>query len=51
MLRREVLKTYKDILKTCNRIEDESYRKELINWSRHDFRMNKNLTDEVNKLN
>ncbi|CAF1055285.1 unnamed protein product [Brachionus calyciflorus] len=47
MLRREVLKAYKDILKACYSIQDDSYRNEMINWTRHDFKMNKNLTDEA----
>ncbi|RNA22295.1 LYR motif-containing 2 [Brachionus plicatilis] len=47
MLRQEVLKTYKDILKTCYKIDDHTYRKEIIEWTRHDFKMNKHLSDET----
>lgn len=48
LIRREVLKVYKDIIKYVNRIDDATYRVELTKWARHDFRMNKKLTDQVN---
>ena len=47
MTRKEVLKTYKQLVKSINRIDDMSYRTELTNWLRHDFKLNKNLSDEV----
>ena len=47
MTRKEVLKTYKQLVKSINRIDDISYRTELTNWLRHDFKLNKNLSDEV----
>lgn len=50
MLRREVLKCYKDILKTVYKIEDKMYKTYLINWTRSDFKANKTLNDEVLKL-
>lgn len=47
MMRQEVLKLYKDIYRTINKIPDESSKKELKRWLSDDFRKNKNLTDEI----
>lgn len=47
MVRAEVLKLYRNILRTVRQIPDEHYRKEMAKWARDDFKKNKNLTDEV----
>ena len=49
LIRQEVLKAFKQIIKSANRIDDASYRKYMIDWARHDFKANKNLSDEVCK--
>lgn len=46
MLRQEVLKLYREIFRTVRKVPDINSRKELIDWARHDFRLNKNQTDE-----
>ena len=50
MLRAEVLKLYRDILRTVKKIPDEYYRNEMKCWARDDFKNNKHLTDEVTFL-
>ena len=50
LLRREVLKTYKQLIKSVKLIEDEGYRRELTNWVRSDFKFNKGIKDEVNYI-
>ena len=47
MVRSEVLKLYRDILRTVRKIPDEYYREEMARWARRDFKTNKHLTDEV----
>lgn len=47
MVRSEVLKLYRSILRTVRRIPDEYYRGEMTNWARRDFKSNKHLTDEA----
>lgn len=47
MLRSEVLKLYRDILRTIKKIPDDFYRKEMAQWARDDFKKNKHLSDEV----
>ena len=47
LLRREVLKTYKQLIKSVKLIEDKGYKKELTGWVRNDFKFNKELKDEV----
>ena len=47
MLRADVLKLYREILRTVRLIPDEHYRKEMAKWARDDFKKNKDLTDEV----
>ena len=51
MVRSEVLKLYRSILRTVRRIPDEYYRGEMTNWARRDFKSNKHLTDEVIQTN
>ena len=47
MLRNEVLKLYREILRTIKTIPDDFYREEMKRWAQDDFRRNKNMTDEV----
>ncbi|KAG5667949.1 hypothetical protein PVAND_015909 [Polypedilum vanderplanki] len=47
MLRQEVLKLYRDLIRTINKVPDESSRNELRQWLREDFKANKNQTDEI----
>ena len=47
MLRSEVLKLYRDILRAVRKIPDDLYREEMKNWAQHDFRKNRHLTEEV----
>ncbi|XP_052087461.1 LYR motif-containing protein 2-like [Mytilus californianus] len=46
MLRSEVLKLYRSMLRVVRRIPDKSQQKELMEWIRHDFTANKHLEDE-----
>jgi hypothetical protein len=47
MLRQEVLKLYRDLYRTINKVPDESSKKELKLWLREDFKKNKGLSDEI----
>lgn len=47
LVRQDVLKVYKQLMKNIYKIEDASYRIDLIKWIRSDFKINKNLQDEV----
>ena len=47
LIRREVLITYKSLVKTINEIEDKDYKQEILKWTREDFKRNKKLTDNV----
>lgn len=47
MLRQQVLKLYKDIYRTINKVPDESSKKDLKIWLREDFKKNKPLTEEI----
>ena len=49
MIRSEVLKLYRDILRSVRKIPDEYYREEMARWVRRDFKNNKHLTDEVSR--
>ncbi|EEC14899.1 LYR motif-containing protein, putative, partial [Ixodes scapularis] len=46
MLRQQVLKLYRDALRTIRNVPDESQREELRMWVRHDIENNKGLQDE-----
>lgn len=46
MLRQEILRLYRDIHRTIRKVPDASSQRELREWARHDFRANKNQTDE-----
>ncbi|XP_030375322.1 LYR motif-containing protein 2 [Scaptodrosophila lebanonensis] len=47
MLRQEVLKLYRDILRTIRQVPDKGSQWELRSWARHDFQNNRGQTDEV----
>lgn len=47
MLRQEVLKLYREIFRTIRQVTDRGNQYELREWARHDFRINKQQTDEV----
>lgn len=46
MLRSEVLKLYREMLRIAKKVPTEQQRKELTDWIRHDFKSNKHVTDE-----
>lgn len=46
MLRQQVLKLYREALRTIREVKDESQRRELQMWARHDFESNKHVEDE-----
>ncbi|KAI0209579.1 LYR motif-containing protein 2 [Lamellibrachia satsuma] len=46
LLRSEVLRLYRQIMKTLRHMPSEIDRQELMSWARHDFRKNKHETDE-----
>ena len=46
MKRREVLTLYKDMMTTISKIECESDRSYLQQWTRDEFKRNKQLTDD-----
>lgn len=47
MLRQEVLKLYRDLYRTINKIPDEGSRKDLKIWLRDDFKKNKSLNEDI----
>ena len=47
MLRQEVLKLYRDLYRSINKVPDEASRKDLKIWLREDFRKNKSQADEI----
>jgi len=46
MLRQEVLKLYRDVLRTARKVEP-SQRPDIINWARSDIEMNRSQVDEM----
>ncbi|XP_065224709.1 LYR motif-containing protein 2 [Planococcus citri] len=46
MLRQNVLRLYKDIMKTIREIPNEQDRTYMLEWARKDFKSNKSETDE-----
>ena len=46
MLRQDVLKLYKDILKTVKKVTNDNDRAQLLQWAREDFKRNKHHKDE-----
>lgn len=47
MLRKEVLKLYRDILRTIGKVSDENNRRDLKEWARSDFKTNKRDMEEI----
>lgn len=47
MLRQEVLKLYRDILRSIRHVPDASGRNDLKHWVRSDFRANMHHTEEL----
>jgi hypothetical protein len=47
MIRQQVLKLYRSLLRATRAIPDEEGKKEVLQWVRTDFRNNKHHTDEV----
>lgn len=47
MLRQEVLKLYRDLYRTINKVPDVASRQDLKLWLRDDFRKNKNQSEEI----
>lgn len=47
MLRQEVLKLYRDLYRTINKVPDAASRQDLKLWLREDFRKNKNQSEEI----
>lgn len=47
MLRQEVLSLYRQLIRTCKMIPDETTSKEMTDWVRGDFRKNIHLDEEV----
>ncbi|KDN50074.1 hypothetical protein RSAG8_01410, partial [Rhizoctonia solani AG-8 WAC10335] len=45
LLRAEVLSVYRQVIRSCRRIHDADTRRETIEWFKHDFRRNANITD------
>lgn len=47
MLRQQVLKLYRDLYRTINKVPQEGNRRDLKLWLREDFRKNKDQTEEI----
>lgn len=47
MLRQEVKKLFRDLLRAIKQVPDKSSQKELRDWVRRDFELNKQCTDEI----
>lgn len=47
ILRQEVLKLYRTLYRTINKIPDESSKKDLKSWLRDDFEKNRNKSEEI----
>jgi hypothetical protein len=47
MLRQQVLKLYRSILRAIRTVPDEQSKKELLEWARSDFKNSKHHTEEV----
>ncbi|KAH8418646.1 hypothetical protein KR222_008445, partial [Zaprionus bogoriensis] len=47
MLRQEVLKLYREIWRTTRLVPDKHSQRELRDWARHDFQLNRGQSDEV----
>jgi len=49
MVRQQVLKLYRSLLRAIRGIPDEGNKNEVLQWVRTDFKNNKHHTDEVSK--
>lgn len=49
VLQGESKRLYKRFMKLTRRVEDRQQQKDLRYWIRDDFKINKNLTDEVRR--
>ena len=47
MTSRQVLKLYRDILRTIKLIKNDADREYMKSWARSDFKTYKNVTDDV----
>jgi len=47
MLRKQVLKLYRDILRSIRQVPDQESQQELKLWARQDFEKNKHHTEEI----
>lgn len=47
LLRQEVLKLYRDIYRTINKIPDESSKKEMKSWLHDEFKRNQSQKEEI----
>ncbi|KAJ1311344.1 hypothetical protein OPQ81_009837 [Rhizoctonia solani] len=47
LLKAEVLSTYRQVIRSCRKIPDANTRRETLEWFKHDFRRNLNVTDPV----
>lgn len=47
LLRQEVLKLYRTLYRTINKIPDESSKKDLKSWLRDDFEKNRSKSEEI----
>ncbi|EDV98059.1 LYR motif-containing protein 2 [Drosophila grimshawi] len=47
MLRQEVLKLYREIWRATRLVPDKHSQRELRDWARHDFNLNRGQSDEV----
>ncbi|XP_015524179.1 LYR motif-containing protein 2 [Neodiprion pinetum] len=46
MVHQEVLKLYRNIMRTIRQVPDEMDRRYLRDWARNDFRSNRDIKDE-----
>ena len=47
MLRSQVLKLYRDILRTLREVPEKDHREDMKQWAREEFRLRMKETDEV----
>lgn len=50
MLRAEVLRMYRQVFRAARKISVQNDRQQIIDWTRKEFRDNKDLTDVVSRL-
>jgi bacillopeptidase F (M6 metalloprotease family) len=47
LMKQQVIKLYKDFLRTIKQVPDETSRYEIKQWLRNDFQLNKSQIDEM----